>query len=182
MKKKTKRWIIVAAVTVAAGFVGLNVLAYNHASAMMHFTTGGDRTTKPEALSFFQKVKVLVVGVNIPRPSGNRSPSDLAVNGKVVTINGPGAITLETWYCDRGATTPLVILFHGYSAEKTSLLPEANALLKLGTSVMLVDFRGSGGSSESYTTIGVREADDVVAVVRYAKENLSHACTILNPL
>ena len=179
MKEKTKRWIMVAVVTVVVGVVGLNVLAYNHAWAMMHFTTGGDRTTKPEALSALQKVKVLLVGVNIPRPTGNASLSDLAEDGKVLKINGPNGITLETWYCDRGATTPLVILFHGYSAEKTSLLPEAHALLKLGASVMLVDFRGSGGSSESYTTIGVRESDDVATVVSFAKENLSHSGTVL---
>lgn len=179
MKKRTKRRVIVAVVTTAVGFVGLNVLAYNHAWAMMHFRTGGDRTTKPEALSSLQKIGVLLVGVTIPRPTGNHSPSDLDADGKVMKINGPDGITLETWYCGRGAITPLVILFHGYSAEKTSLLPEAQALLKLGASVMLVDFRGSGGSSESYTTIGVRESEDVAAVVSFAKENLSHSSTIL---
>lgn len=168
-----------AVVTVAVGFVGLNVLTYNHAWAMMHFTTGGDRTTKPEALSPLQKVKILLLGVNIPRPAGDHTPSDLAADSTILKIRGPDGITLETWYCDRGATTPLVILFHGYSAEKTSLLPEADALLKLGASVMLVDFRGSGGSSESYTTIGVRESDDVASVVSFAKENLSHSCTVL---
>ncbi len=68
----------------------------------------------------------------------------------------------------------MVILFHGYSAEKTSLLGEARAFLDLGASVMLVDFRGSGGSSASYTTVGVHEAEDVAAAVRYAQIWLSH--------
>ena len=68
----------------------------------------------------------------------------------------------------------MVILFHGYSAEKTSLLGEARAFLDLGASVLLVDFRGSGGSSESYTTVGVHEAEDVAAAVRYARAKLSH--------
>ncbi len=68
----------------------------------------------------------------------------------------------------------MVILFHGYSAEKTSLSGEARAFLDLGASVLLVDFRGSGGSSESYTTVGVHEAEDVAAAVRYARGKLSH--------
>ena len=68
----------------------------------------------------------------------------------------------------------MAILFHGYSAEKSSLIEEAKTFLALGASVLLVDFRGSGGSSESYTTIGVREADDVATVARYAEDHLRH--------
>jgi hypothetical protein len=49
MNKKTKTWIVAGATVVAIGFAGINVLAYNHARAMMRFTTGGDRTRKPEA-------------------------------------------------------------------------------------------------------------------------------------
>jgi alpha-beta hydrolase superfamily lysophospholipase len=68
----------------------------------------------------------------------------------------------------------VVILFHGYSAEKTAVVREARALLDLGASVLLADLRGSGGSSESYTTVGVHEAEDVAAAVRYVRGKLSH--------
>jgi hypothetical protein len=88
-------------------------------------------------------------------------------------------VNLSGWYCDRGSGTPLVILFHGYSADKTALIPEGKAFLELGASVLLVDFRGSGGSSEAYTTIGVCEADDVTGVVRYAQKHLAHSRVIL---
>ena len=64
-------------------------------------------------------------------------------------------------------------------AEKSCLINDAQALLEMGCSVLLVDFRGSGGSSESYTTIGIHEADDVAAVVQYAKQSLPHVSTIL---
>ncbi|MFY9976083.1 MAG: alpha/beta fold hydrolase, partial [Chromatiaceae bacterium] len=67
----------------------------------------------------------------------------------------------------------------GYSAEKTSLLDEARAFLDLGASLLLVDFRGSGGSSESYTTVGVHEAEDVAAAIRDARERLSHGNVFL---
>jgi pimeloyl-ACP methyl ester carboxylesterase len=88
-------------------------------------------------------------------------------------------VTLGCWYVDRGETTPLVILFHGYGAEKTCLIREAKVFLQLGMSVLLVDFRGSGESSESYTTVGFREADDVVAARRYARNDLHHPSVIL---
>jgi pimeloyl-ACP methyl ester carboxylesterase len=58
-----------------------------------------------------------------------------------------------------------VVLFHGYSQSKDSLLSAAAQFQALGYSCYVVDFRGSGDSSESYTTIGVHEARDVAAVV-----------------
>ncbi len=179
MNKKTKRWVVAAVIIAVIGFVTLNMLAYNHAWSMTNFTSSGGRTIKPEVLSVWQKAKVLLAGVNVPRPTGHRAPSDLAADCRELKISVSDNITLDAWYCDRDQSTPLVILFHGYSAEKTSLLIEAHELLEMGASVMLVDFRGSGGSSESYTTIGVRESEDVASVVRYAKKNLSHSSTIL---
>lgn len=179
MKRKAKRWLGLGALLVVAGFAGLNALAFNHAEAMLHFSDGGPRTRPPEQHGFLTKVKVLLAGVSIPRPGDQRRPSDLAADCRVLSVPGPSGITLASWYCNRGGGAPLVILFHGYSAEKTSLLGEAKAFLDLGASVMLVDFRGSGGSSESYTTVGVHEAEDVAAAVHYARRELSHSNVFL---
>jgi pimeloyl-ACP methyl ester carboxylesterase len=174
MKKMAKRWLAVGALIVIAGFAGLNALAFNHAEAMLRFSDGGLRTTSPERLGLLSRINVLLAGVNIPRPRSDRNPSDLAPDCRELSVPGPSGVTLASWYCDRGNGTPLVILFHGYSAEKSSLLGEARAFLALGSSVMLVDFRGSGGSSESYTTVGVHEAEDVAAASHYARRELSH--------
>ena len=169
-----KGWLTMGALVVVAGFAGLNALAYSHAEAMLRFSDGGPRTTAPERLGLLSTMKVLLAGVNIPRPRSHRHPSDLAPDCRALSVPGPSGITLASWYCNRGEGTPLIILFHGYSAEKTSLLGEARAFLDLGASVLLVDFRGSGGSSESYTTVGVHEAEDVAVAVRYARGKLSH--------
>jgi hypothetical protein len=175
MKEKSKRVIVASVCLVGVAFVTLNVLAYNHAYAMMHFTSQGGRTREPERLAGLVKFKVLVAGVNIPRPRSDVQPSAVDPECRVLIIGKPDGVRLAAWYCDRGSNTPLVILFHGYSAEKSSLIGEAKAFLALGASVLLVDFRGSGGSSESYTTIGVRESEDVAAVARYAREHLRHS-------
>jgi dipeptidyl aminopeptidase/acylaminoacyl peptidase len=172
-------WLAAGALVVAAGFAGLNALAYSHASAMLRFSDGDPRTTTPEQLSFLSRVKVLLAGVKVPRPSSHRRPSDLAPDCRVLSVPGPSGITLASWYCNRGRGTPVVILFHGYAAQKTSLLDESAAFLDLGASVMLVDFRGSGGSSESYTTVGVHEAEDVAFAAHYARRRLSHSNVFL---
>jgi alpha-beta hydrolase superfamily lysophospholipase len=65
----------------------------------------------------------------------------------------------------------MVLLFHGYAAEKGSMQPEARAFLKMGLSVLLVDFRGSGESSGSHTTVGFEEGVDVARSLAFARTN-----------
>jgi uncharacterized protein len=179
MNKRILRILIPLAFLLLAGFAALNVLAYRHAHAMMHYTPGGARTDTPEVLSPFSKLRVLLSGVNFPRPIDERPPSALAPDAYALTIPVSGGITLFAWHAGKGTEFPLVIFFHGYSTEKTRLLLAAQHIHAMGFSVMLVDFRGSGGSSESYATLGMLEAEDVAAVVRYAQEHLPHSALVL---
>jgi hypothetical protein len=43
-------------------------------------------------------------------------------------------------------------------------------MYEMGYSTFLVDFRGSGGSSGTVTTLGMREAEDVAAAVTYVRQ------------
>lgn len=169
VKKRLKRWFVYLAVGVAVAAIGLNALAYRHAYAMMHFTVGNTRTQEPEKLTLGQKAKVLLFGVSVPRPRSSASPTALGPEARSLRMDCSNGVQLGAWYCPGAPQKPLVILFHGYTSEKSSTLPEARAFLEMGLSVLLVDFRGSGDSSESYTTVGFAEAEDVAAAVRYAR-------------
>ncbi len=164
---------------VVAGIVAMNAMAYRHAHAMMHFGGGTVRTNKPEKLHPAEKIRVLICGVTVPRPRSQLGLSALGPQCRALTIPCDNGVRLGAWYCLGSSDSPLVILFHGYAGDKTSTLREASAFLELGLSVLLVDFRGSGDSSESYTTIGYREAEDVAAAVAYARANLPHPRVIL---
>ena len=174
-----RRTLWVVGIGGLVGFGLLNVLAYNHAYAMTHFFDGGVRTDKPEQLSASEKLNVLLRGVRMVRPADAHVAAELDPACTNLVIAEEGGVSLAAWYADRGPSAPLVIVFHGYGSEKSQMLPEARALLGLGLSVLLVDFRGSGGSSGDYTTIGVREADDVAAAVSTAKACLPHAKLVL---
>ncbi len=178
-RQQWKKRFVRLCIVFAAGFVLLNVLAYRHAYAMMHFTSGQPRTGLPETLGFAKKIGVLLWGVNIPRPHTDLAATALGTAAKSLQIKEDGGIKLGAWYCPGPTRSPLVILFHGYGGEKSGTLAEAKVFLEIGCSVLLVDFRGSGDSSESSTTIGYDEAEDVAAAVRYAKQNLSPAKIIL---
>lgn len=82
-KKTVKRGALAFLALCVAGFAALNVLAYNHAHAMTHFTSGGTRTSKPEGLALGTKIQLLLTGVTLPRPASTRIPSDLAPQCRV---------------------------------------------------------------------------------------------------
>jgi uncharacterized protein len=177
---RQRRWLLIGlAALVATALAAFNFLAYRHAYAMKHFTAGTVRTGEPQTLTAGQKLKVVFSGVNIPRPRSNLLPSKLGPDCRSITLSGTNGIALGAWYCAASAPSPLVILFHGYAGEKTGTLPEAKAFLDMGASVLLVDFRGSGDSSASYTTLGYEEAEDVATAVRYARDHFDHPQVIL---
>jgi len=179
MKRKSKRWLIFLAAAVVVGGICLNILAYRHAYAMTHFAALRPRTNEPEKLTLGQKAKVLLRGVSIPRPQSSVSPIDLAPATISLRLDCTNGTTLGAWYCPGRSEKPLVILFHGYASEKSGTLPEAKAFLEMGLSVLLVDFRGSGDSSDSYTTVGFKEAEDVAAAMLYAREHWHHREVVL---
>ncbi len=172
-------WLLRLLVPAAVLFLALNLSAYLQARSMLNYAPAGLRTASPERLGGLAKIRVLIFGVNLPRPVSGLGPAELAPDCVPRIIPSAGGVRLAAWHVDRGDERPLVILFHGYSGEKTSLLPEARAFLEMGTSVLLVDFRGSGGSSESYTTLGAREGEDVAAAYYYARERLPRSSLIL---
>lgn len=177
--KKCKKLLIACAIILLSGFIGLNILAYNHARSMTTYIDAETGTRQPEQLSTWQRLHVLLFGVTITRPESDKSPQVLADHTQVKRIPVDDNIALEAWYASSGKDSPLVILFHGYASDKTVTLHEAHAFLDMDISVLLVDFRGSGGASESYTTVGYHEADDVHAAYQFAREHFDYDPIVL---
>jgi hypothetical protein len=179
VKPKPKRRLMILLALLLGGFIALNLIAWRQAYAMTHFTSGSIRTEKPENLSLGDKIKVLFCGVDMPRPHSSLAPDTLGPACRAVVISETNGIKLGAWYCPGAPSNPLIILFHGYAGDKTGMIPEARAFLEMGCSVMLVDFRGSGDSSESCTSIGFYEAEDVAAAAACTQTQLPHSKTIL---
>jgi alpha-beta hydrolase superfamily lysophospholipase len=158
-----------AALTTIGCFVLLNGLAYQHARSMLNYSASGDRTPSPSSLSVWQKIGVLVRGPSIPRPENTRSPHDLGLPSETVTMSTNDGLRLEGWLIVPPSPRGTVLLFHGYAASRASLLAQGRALHDMGFAAFLVDFRGSGGSGGSATTLGYHEAHDVAAALRRAR-------------
>ena len=163
--------VIALGVAAATAFAAVNALAYMQARAMTHFVPGGARTKSPEELSALEAARALVAGVNIPKPGDGRTPAAVGLAFETHRFATPdGGPTLEAWLVPADAERPLVLVFHGYAASKSALIPIAAALHELEYPALLVDFYGSGGSSGSGTSLGFLEARDVAATVAFARE------------
>ena len=166
----TRRNFAVALVVAAAPVAFINSLAYAHARAMTHFTADGTTTGRPETLSFAQKLEVAAFGIQVPKRKNTRTPKDLDLEYDTWKIPVEEGVVLEAWDIPREARRGVAVLFHGYADRKSSVLAEGQAFHALGFEPVLVDFRGSGGSSGYVTSIGFHEARDVVAALRASRE------------
>jgi pimeloyl-ACP methyl ester carboxylesterase len=164
-QRRNRRRLLAAASVVLLVFVGLNLVVRRHARAFLEFSPGGTLTRPPDQLSTREKLDVLVSGVSIPKPRNEHSPAVLGLAFETIEIETADGITLSTWFVPAPTPVGTVVLFHGYSQSKDSLLEAAWQFVALGYSCYVVDFRGAGDSSGNYTTIGVHEARDVAAVV-----------------
>jgi uncharacterized protein len=168
MKSKLKRILLYTVAFIVLAFVVfINYLTFNHARAMLTLVDGAERPPKIETLGRMEQVKLLLHGIAVPRPRAKISDAELAKDFEVFSITGSDGVRLGAAYGPEGDQSVIVPIFHGYGQDKTDMLDQARAFRSLGYSVLLVDFRGSGSSSESYTTIGYDESKDVVAAVAY---------------
>lgn len=135
-----------------------------HAYKFTHYKRGAILIAKsPEQLSMNQKINALVFGVSLPRPVQKEEPTE---KYKSFMIHDE----LACWQYDVENPKGMVLLFHGYGSEKSSVSGRAAEFNRMGYSTLLVDFKGSGGSIGNTTSIGFHEAEDVKACYDFVQQ------------
>ena len=171
--KKRTLWLTIIAI------IFINIIAYNHAYRFTHFIEIEEGKTaeriKPEDLSLVEKVKILLLGIPNHKPKSTIVPKGTYKNIKLKSNE-----ILDCWLTPATASTKgIVILFHGYTGEKSSLLTYSNEFNKMGFPCLLVDFMGSGQSTGLQTTVGFKEGKNVKAAYDYAQSNFPNQKIIL---
>ncbi|WP_442603268.1 alpha/beta hydrolase [Paenibacillus sp. KN14-4R] len=117
------------------------------------------------------------VGWNLTHPAKDpitNKPEKLQMTYTNVQFNSAYDDTLlRGWLIPAGDNKDRIVIFsHGYrgnrSGEKPAL-PTAQALQKQGIASLLFDFRNSGESEGTVTSVGLFEKSDLIAAVNYAK-------------
>jgi len=151
----------------AAIIVLLNVVAIFHSYKFTHFTDSKSEKTKdPKTLTISEKVKIVLLGVSNPRPENKTIPTT-----DYQTIKLKSNKEIECWSIKTENAKGTVVLFHGFSGEKSSMLDKSDLFNELGYNTFLVDFMGSGGSEGNQTTIGFWEAEQVKTCFDHLTEN-----------
>ena len=176
-----RRWIWprVFVYSFLLGFILLNLLAYFHGRTMSRYASKSPRTRPPEELTLLTRAKVLLMGVEWPRPENRQTPEDYGLPYDTVHFPGAFGVELQAWQIERSDGLGTIVMFHGHGAAKESLLPAAETFYKLGWNCALVDFHGSGGSGTNITSVGWHEAEDVVAAVPHLAPNYVEGPVIL---
>jgi alpha-beta hydrolase superfamily lysophospholipase len=170
MRLRRIGWRRVFVGVVLFSILACNGIAWMQARAITHFTAGGERTPPIEAMSLSQKAWAVLAGVNVPRPQNTHTPQDVGLQYTVQTITFQNGDSLEAWYIPHTEALGVVLMFPAYAESKESQIAQATAFHDIGYDILMVDFRGAGGSSGADTTLGVREAKDVARVVEYTRQ------------
>ncbi len=147
-------------------FLFMNAVAFVHAYRFTHFSEGNTPRPNTDQLSTSEIVKMLLFGVQNPRPENTLRP------GRAFgTVRLYGNKKIECWSIKVPDPKGTVVLFHGYGGQKSFMLDKSEQFLKMGYNTLLVDFMGSGGSQGNQTTVGYKEAEDVKACYDYLRLN-----------
>ncbi|MCU0491149.1 MAG: alpha/beta hydrolase [Chloroflexaceae bacterium] len=162
-------WLRRLATLAMLGFLLLNLLAFVQVRAMTNFVPEGQPLSSLREADGLTLARSLLLGVAVPRPRNVQTPADHYLPFETRQIGLANAEQLEAWYVPHPQPLGLVVMFTGYAGVKDGLLTPAAHMYQWGYSSLLVDFRGSGGSSRNDTTMGIREAEDVAAAFAYGQ-------------
>lgn len=102
------------------------------------------------------------------------TPKSIGVAYEEVGFASADGTQLRGWLLKSSTPDRVVVMAHGYRGNRISdkpSLPTAKALVEKGFNVLMFDFRNSGLSDGSLTTVGALEKDDLLAAIHYVKNS-----------
>jgi fermentation-respiration switch protein FrsA (DUF1100 family) len=156
-----------------------------------------------QAVGFVIAYGYLNAGYHHPEP--HETPTDHGLSFQEVSIpvevEGQGTINLAGWLipadslADNFQDGAIVLMVHGFASGKAkiwtdeeidyaaSLLEQGGeSLARGGFHVLMIDFRNYGGSDDAEAiSLGSREADDILAALRFIREQLPKTDLVIDP-
>ncbi|MDB5035345.1 MAG: hypothetical protein JWQ98_2586 [Chlorobi bacterium] len=96
-------------------------------------------------------------------------PADAPAAFIPVSFRTTDSLTLRGWYATPAEGRPTVILLHGYTGNRTHMIPRARWLLELGYGVLLYDARACGESDGDMISMGYYERHDLTAAIAFLR-------------
>jgi pimeloyl-ACP methyl ester carboxylesterase len=83
------------------------------------------------------------------------TPEQLGISGEVVFFDAEDGVRIHAFYLPAPGARRALLFLHGNAGNASHRLPNAAELVRLGCSVLVVDYRGYGLSEGSATEAGV---------------------------
>ena len=99
------------------------------------------------------------------------NPKDFQLDYQPIELETSDKLKLAGWFIPAMGreTKKTIIGLHGYPADKGNILPAVKNLAQ-DYNLLLFDFRYHGQSQGSYTTVGAKEVNDLLAAINYLKD------------
>jgi len=95
------------------------------------------------------------------------TPNSLLLESINIEIMTKDNVKLSGWLLPNKKSNKVILMLHGYYSNKADLLSLGSRLIALGYNLVLIDLRGCGDSDGDRTYMGVKEKDDIEAVLTY---------------
>ncbi|HEV2121586.1 MAG TPA: alpha/beta hydrolase, partial [Chloroflexota bacterium] len=109
----------------------------------------------------------------VVRPRRSWRPGEIELPAKApesVTFKNGAGLRLHGWYVPPRARKAVVMVCHGFGTNRTEGIDVWPWLNEAGYGVLLFDFQAHGESEGRYTTVGLREVEDVHAAIDYLQK------------
>jgi alpha-beta hydrolase superfamily lysophospholipase len=160
----------------------INISAFSYAYKFTHLYSAEEAKNYTPSANVFAKTWRVFTGERLYKHPVSDKPDTLYQDVQLKTASN---LSIAAWYrewlplesvldttCsvspDPGARGT-VILFHGYTGNKSLLIEQADMFRCQGYNVMLIDARDHGASEGTTTTLGYREAEEVKLAYDYVK-------------
>lgn len=96
-----------------------------------------------------------------------RAPEAFGLTAETLSFSATDGALLEAWKIAADPERPWIIMCHGLGSNRADLLEIAAGLHRAGLNLLLVDFRGHGGSAGHVTSFGWRERLDLAGALAW---------------
>ncbi len=107
---------------------------------------------------------------NVPRPAVAMADPSLGL--EPISFRATDGVRIAGWLLPAAPGAPVVVLIHGFKADRREMLPWARFLHAAGYATLLFDRRGCGESEGWGIGLGVTDDRDVLGAVRYVRDRL----------
>lgn len=110
------------------------------------------------------------------RPPLRADVAQLPFPVEPVAFPAADGVMVRGWFVRAAADAPVILLGHGYPANREQMIPQAAFLYQAGYNALLFDWRAWGASGGTMTTFGLYEVDDLRGALDYlsARPDLQH--------